>query len=73
MFTNVNQQVADRSYGRLFAVVYIASRQFKVTAEDIIMILANPSFPDVGEKIVLNKVCVCNQEVCLNTIIDLYW
>lgn len=56
MLTNINQQIADTSHGRLFAVIHIAGRQFKVTSEDILLILANKSFPDVGEKIILSKV-----------------
>ena len=54
---NINQQIAETSHGRLFAVIYINGRQFKVTTEDLILILTNRSFPDVGQRIVIHKVC----------------
>jgi len=34
----VDQQIVDRSYGRLFAVIFIDNRQFKVTQGDVVML-----------------------------------
>ncbi|XP_067946896.1 large ribosomal subunit protein bL21m-like [Watersipora subatra] len=56
VMSNINKQITEASHGRLFAVIHIAGKQFKVTSEDLILILANKHFADVGERIVLNKV-----------------
>lgn len=52
----VNTQVQDKSHGRLFAVVHINGHQFKITSEDLILLSTNATFPDVGQKIFLDKV-----------------
>ncbi|CAH1399355.1 unnamed protein product [Nezara viridula] len=38
VIANVNEQIKNGTEGRLFAVVYICGKQFKVTPEDIIII-----------------------------------
>ncbi|XP_018563750.1 39S ribosomal protein L21, mitochondrial [Anoplophora glabripennis] len=51
----VNALVADRKQGRLFAVVHLAGKQFKVTDGDVIVIEGYWP-PNVGDKISLDKV-----------------
>ncbi|XP_038621326.1 39S ribosomal protein L21, mitochondrial [Tachyglossus aculeatus] len=51
----VNKQIAAGQYGRLFAVVHFASRQWKVTNEDLILI-GNSLDIECGERIRLEKV-----------------
>ncbi|CAG9865171.1 unnamed protein product [Phyllotreta striolata] len=51
----VNDLVANNAHGRLFAVVHLAGKQFKVTDGDVIIIEGYWP-PDVGDKITLDKV-----------------
>ncbi|XP_036731867.2 39S ribosomal protein L21, mitochondrial [Manis pentadactyla] len=51
----VNELIAAGQYGRLFAVVHFASRQWKVTSEDLILI-ENELDIACGERIRLEKV-----------------
>ncbi|XP_063083735.1 large ribosomal subunit protein bL21m [Cavia porcellus] len=51
----VNELIASGQYGRLFAVVHFASHQWKVTAEDLILI-ENELDVMCGERIRLEKV-----------------
>ncbi|KAM7282936.1 39S ribosomal protein L21, mitochondrial [Ixodes scapularis] len=51
----VDAQVAGGSHGRLFAVVFIHGKQYKVTAEDLIVVQANMPV-DVGDSLRLEKV-----------------
>lgn len=51
----VNELIATGRYGRLFAVVHFASHQWKVTAEDLILI-ENELDLACGERIRLEKV-----------------
>ncbi|XP_048340858.1 39S ribosomal protein L21, mitochondrial [Sphaerodactylus townsendi] len=51
----VNEQIADRQYGRLFAVVHFASRQWKVTSEDLILIEGHIQ-AECGDQIRMEKV-----------------
>nr|XP_055212445.1 39S ribosomal protein L21, mitochondrial [Gorilla gorilla gorilla] len=51
----VNELIATGQYGRLFAVVHFASRQWKVTSEDLILI-GNELDLACGERIRLEKV-----------------
>ncbi|GAB1301962.1 39S ribosomal protein L21, mitochondrial [Apodemus speciosus] len=51
----VNELIATGQYGRLFAVVHFASHQWKVTAEDLILI-ENELDIKCGERIRLEKV-----------------
>ncbi|XP_062918237.1 39S ribosomal protein L21, mitochondrial [Mobula hypostoma] len=52
---NVKALIATGAYGRLFAVVHFASRQWKVTNEDLILI-ENHIEADCGDRIRLEKV-----------------
>lgn len=51
----MNELIATGQYGRLFAVVHFASHQWKVTAEDLILI-ENELDLACGERIRLEKV-----------------
>ncbi|GAA6076770.1 39S ribosomal protein L21, mitochondrial, partial [Tachysurus ichikawai] len=50
----VNSLLQKREYGRLFAVVHFASRQWKVTSEDLIQI-ENHIEAECGDHILLEK------------------
>uniref|UniRef100_A0A023G9Y3 Large ribosomal subunit protein bL21m n=1 Tax=Amblyomma triste TaxID=251400 RepID=A0A023G9Y3_AMBTT len=51
----VNTQIADNGTGRLFAVVTIHGKQFKVTPEDLILVQADMPV-DIGDSLRLEKV-----------------
>lgn len=51
----VNTQIADNSTGRLFAVIAIHGKQFKVTPEDLILVQADMPV-DIGDSLRLEKV-----------------
>uniref|UniRef100_A0A670HPW5 Large ribosomal subunit protein bL21m n=1 Tax=Podarcis muralis TaxID=64176 RepID=A0A670HPW5_PODMU len=51
----VNELIAMGQYGRLFAVVHFASRQWKVTSEDLIL-LNNDIPAECGDRIRMEKV-----------------
>ncbi|XP_034658008.1 39S ribosomal protein L21, mitochondrial [Drosophila subobscura] len=51
----VNQQVAKQEQGRLFAVVHLCGKQFKITAGDIILVEGYWP-PTTGDEISLDKV-----------------
>lgn len=53
----VNQQLAERRHGRLFAVVQVSGKQHKITEGDV-LIVEGYWPPECGEKIILNKVLV---------------
>ncbi|XP_036442425.1 39S ribosomal protein L21, mitochondrial [Colossoma macropomum] len=57
----VNTLIENREYGRLFAVVHFASRQWKVTNEDLILI-ENHIEAECGDRIVLEKVLLVGGE-----------
>ncbi|KAJ8344228.1 hypothetical protein SKAU_G00315570 [Synaphobranchus kaupii] len=57
----VNNVLASQEYGRLFAVVHFASRQWKVTNEDLI-IIENHIEAECGERIRLEKVLLVGGE-----------
>ncbi|XP_035251885.1 39S ribosomal protein L21, mitochondrial [Anguilla anguilla] len=57
----VSNILASRDYGRLFAVVHFASRQWKVTNEDLI-IIENHIDVECGERIRLEKVLLVGGE-----------
>ncbi|KAJ8252014.1 hypothetical protein COCON_G00213260 [Conger conger] len=57
----VNTILTSREYGRLFAVVHFASRQWKVTNEDLI-IIENHIDVECGERIRLEKVLLAGGE-----------
>ncbi|KAG8224929.1 hypothetical protein J437_LFUL006429 [Ladona fulva] len=53
IITNVNQQIKNDSHGRLFAVIQVMGKQFKVTNEDIIVLLVGASdFTVIGRPLV---------------------
>ncbi|GIY67831.1 39S ribosomal protein L21, mitochondrial [Caerostris darwini] len=55
IISNINKQIKEKSHGRLFAVIQLCNKRFKITNEDIIAL--NTYFPaNVGEKICLEKV-----------------
>ncbi|KAK6633039.1 hypothetical protein RUM43_012782 [Polyplax serrata] len=55
VFAKLNEQIVNKSYGRLFAVVYIGTYQYKVTTEDI-LVIRDYWAPTAGDKIRLEKV-----------------
>lgn len=55
LIKNVNKQVAESNEGRLFAVVHLCGKQFKVTSGDIILVEGYWP-PDTGDSIKLEKV-----------------
>ncbi|XP_038160783.1 39S ribosomal protein L21, mitochondrial [Cyprinodon tularosa] len=57
----VNQRIQKQDFGRLFAVVHLAGRQWKVTNEDLILI-ENHIEADCGERIILEKVLLVGAE-----------
>ncbi|XP_034712202.1 39S ribosomal protein L21, mitochondrial [Etheostoma cragini] len=59
--STVNQRILQRDFGRLFAVVHFAGRQWKVTGEDLILI-ENHIEAECGERIRLEKVLLVGAE-----------
>ncbi|XP_075994571.1 large ribosomal subunit protein bL21m [Genypterus blacodes] len=57
----VNRLIAQQSFGRLFAVVHFAGRQWKVTNEDLILI-ENHIEAECGERIRMEKVLMVGAE-----------
>ncbi|XP_073837473.1 mitochondrial ribosomal protein L21 [Musca autumnalis] len=55
IFDKVNQQLAQNEEGRLFAVVHLCGKQFKITAGDIILVEGYWP-PTIGDEIRLEKV-----------------
>lgn len=66
----VNELIATGQYGRLFAVVHFASHQWKVTAEDLILI-ENEMDVACGERIRLEKVrlLLCLRDSVTNRVV----
>lgn len=65
VIANVNEKLAENAEGRLFAVVQLCGKQFKVTAGDI-LIVEGYWPPSIGDQLKLEKVngrsaCVCSQ------------
>lgn len=58
---NVNKLVQDQQEGRLFAVVHLMGKQYKITAGDIIVIEGYWP-PTIGDKIRLEKVMEIGNE-----------
>ncbi|GFY63565.1 39S ribosomal protein L21, mitochondrial [Trichonephila inaurata madagascariensis] len=55
VLSKINTQIKENSHGRLFAVIQLCEKRFKITAEDIIAI--GSYFPaNVGDRICLEKV-----------------
>lgn len=61
----VNSLIEKGDYGRLFAIVHFASRQWKVTNEDLILI-ENHIDAECGERIRMEKVCVTVIVLCFS-------
>uniref|UniRef100_A0A670HPX4 Large ribosomal subunit protein bL21m n=1 Tax=Podarcis muralis TaxID=64176 RepID=A0A670HPX4_PODMU len=61
----VNELIAMGQYGRLFAVVHFASRQWKVTSEDLIL-LNNDIPAECGDRIRMEKVSFILPMLCLH-------
>lgn len=57
----VNQRISQQDFGRLFAVVQFAGRQWKVTDEDLILI-ENHIEAECGERIRMEKVLLVGAE-----------
>ncbi|TMW50485.1 hypothetical protein DOY81_004413 [Sarcophaga bullata] len=55
IFSKVNQQLAKKEEGRMFAVVHLCGKQFKITAGDIILVEGYWP-PNIGDEIRLEKV-----------------
>uniref|UniRef100_A0A1I8MYR3 Large ribosomal subunit protein bL21m n=1 Tax=Musca domestica TaxID=7370 RepID=A0A1I8MYR3_MUSDO len=55
IFDKVNQQLAKKEEGRLFAVVHLCGKQFKITPGDIILVEGYWP-PTIGDEIRLEKV-----------------
>jgi len=55
IITKINNQIKENSHGRLFAVIRMNEKQFRVTPEDIIMLRGTYHLAE-GEKIVLEKI-----------------
>lgn len=63
VITNVNSKLDAQSEGRLFAVVHLCGKQFKVTTGDIIVVEGYWP-PTTGDQIRLDKVKL----ICLDSI-----
>ncbi|XP_047433810.1 39S ribosomal protein L21, mitochondrial [Mugil cephalus] len=59
--STVNQRILQRDFGRLFAVVQFAGRQWKVTGEDLILI-ENHVEAECGDRIRMEKVLLVGAE-----------
>lgn len=69
---NVNKQLDQETEGRLFAVVHLCGKQFKVTAGDIIQVEGYWP-PTIGDRIRLDKVMVIEMILCVNLLINYYY
>lgn len=56
VINNVNKTVQEQNEGRLFAVIQVMGKQYKVTAGDII-VLEGYWAPTIGDKLRMEKVC----------------
>ncbi|XP_059185388.1 39S ribosomal protein L21, mitochondrial [Centropristis striata] len=59
--STVNQLIQQQDFGRLFAVVHFAGRQWKVTGEDLILI-ENQIEAECGDRIRMEKVLLVGAE-----------
>lgn len=55
VIANVNKKLAENTAGRLFAIVHLCGKQFKVTDGDIIIIEGYWA-PTIGDRLKLEKV-----------------
>lgn len=58
---NINTQIENQSEGRLFAVVQLLGKQFKITAGDIILVEGNWP-PTIGDRIRLDKILLAGNK-----------
>lgn len=63
MVQKVNEMIATGQYGRLFAVVHFASKQYKITSEDLIM-MDNVLQAECGDRIRMEKVTCIVHSAC---------
>ncbi|XP_053304501.1 39S ribosomal protein L21, mitochondrial [Spea bombifrons] len=61
LLQNINNLIATRQYGRLFAVISFLSRQWKVTNEDLILLNCSVD-AECGERIRLEKVLLVGSD-----------
>ncbi|XP_067613239.1 large ribosomal subunit protein bL21m [Eurosta solidaginis] len=61
VFNKVNSQLAAQKEGRLFAVVHLCGKQFKITTGDIILVEGYWP-PTIGDKIRLDKVLLAGAQ-----------
>jgi len=55
ILSKVNNQITEKTHGRLFAIIQFGERRFKITNEDIIAL--NTYFPaNIGDRIRLEKI-----------------
>lgn len=55
VFANINEKLAEGTAGRLFAIVHLCGKQFKVTDGDIIIVEGYWA-PTIGDRLRLEKV-----------------
>merc|ERR1712141_51306 len=55
--SKVNEQITNKSYGRLFAIIAFDNHQYKLTEGDLLMVLLNIGAKN-GQKIRLDKICL---------------
>lgn len=58
---NINEQIKKDDAGRLFAVVHICGKQFKVTTGDVILVEGHWE-PRNGDELKLEKVLLCGSQ-----------
>lgn len=68
----VNNMIAAGQYGRLFAVVHFASKQWKITNEDLIM-MDNVLEAECGDRIRMEKVKCLVRSACDHTCCAWGW
>lgn len=67
IIANVNQLVQQQNEGRLFAVIHVCGKQYKVTAGDIIIIEGYWP-PTIGDEIRLEKVINLHGISCIQKV-----
>ncbi|XP_064595024.1 large ribosomal subunit protein bL21m-like [Liolophura sinensis] len=59
--TKVNEAIVDQAVGRLFAVIQVAGKQYKITTDDIVVV-EGFFVPEVGDRIRLEKVLLAGSK-----------
>nr|XP_022914488.1 39S ribosomal protein L21, mitochondrial [Onthophagus taurus] len=57
IINKVNEQVANNNEGRLFAIIHVAGKQFKITEGDVIVVEGYWP-PDIGDKLNFEKIMI---------------